>query len=178
MKLPLFALCLMTISSVTPAIATPSGPAAGAIGSYMRSTKIPCYNQTGESKCLISSMDQGTKVFYSKSGMPSEMAVAFVTYQYDTTGNAMDQMAIVFRKDGERWVAVGRADNTVGTSPRNVSFQPNEITYTGTIVGQNDSRVNPTGSKSFRLIVGTNNVTFGGKGSAGTSMSNEIRNHR
>lgn len=175
---PFFILVPLAAISVAPAMAAPSGAAGQAITAYMRGTRIPCYKQSGEGQCSIASLDQGTKVFYSKPDSSSEMAVAFVDYQYDATGNGMDQMAIVFRKEGEQWVPVGRADNTVGSSPRNVRFAPGAITYTGTVVGQNDSRANPTGKGTFRLLVTANGVTFGGKGNAGRSMQDEIQRRR
>lgn len=172
-------LALMTGAALaTPAGAASPGVASGAMAAYMKGTKVPCYTQAGEARCTIASLSQGMKVFYGKPDASTEQAVAFVTYQYDATGNAMDQMAIVFRKEGEQWVPVGRADNTVGTSPRDVRFSPGAITYTGTVVGQNDSRVAPTGKSNFRLLVAASGVTFAGKGNVGTSMQSEIERRR
>ncbi|MGU3467284.1 hypothetical protein ACLBXO_20775 [Methylobacterium sp. C33D] len=173
-----FVVTFLAAVSTAPAIAAPSGPAGQAIAAYMRGTGIPCYKPSGEGRCSIAALNQGTKVFYGKPDSLSEMAVAFVVYQYDATGNGMDQMAIVFRKEGDRWLPVGRADNTVGSSPRNVRFAPGAIAYTGTVVGQNDSRANPTGKGTFRLVVTSNGVTFGGKGNAGVSLQNEIQRRR
>lgn len=158
-----------------PAPAAPKGPADDALAAYMRATKVPCYTQAGEARCTIASLDQGRSVFTDRPGPEATMAVAFVTYQYDATGNAMDQMAIVLRRDGARWVPVGRADNTVGSSPRDVRFAPGSITYVGTVLGPNDNRANPRGKATFRLDVGPSGVRFAGKGDAGRSMSDAIR---
>ncbi len=158
-----------------PAPAAPKGPADEALAVYMRTTEVPCYTQSGEARCTIASLDQGKAVFTDKPGADASMAVAFVTYQYDTTGNAMDQMAIVMRRDDTRWVPVGRADNTVGSSPRDVRFAPGSITYVGTVLGPNDNRANPRGKATFRLDVGPSGVRFAGKGEAGRSMSGAIR---
>ena len=154
-------LCLLAGGyAVSPAQAAPTETAEQALASYMRRTKIPCYTRAGEGRCTIASLNEGMKTFH---GMPSpgpETFVAFVTWQYDKTGNAMDQMSIVLRNAGGRWVTVGRADHTVGTDPRDVRFTPDAITYTGTVVGPNDTRAAPTGKAAFRLSVGTDSVRF------------------
>ncbi|MBO1022879.1 hypothetical protein IPV08_23255 [Methylobacterium sp. SD274] len=144
------------------AFAAPAGPAAPALAIYMAATKIPCYTQAGEDACTIKSLDQGVLLFHGKPDAGTDEAVAFVEYQYDATGNGMDQMAIVLRLVGGKWIVVGRANNTTGSSPRNVRFSPGAITYVGTVVGANDNRATPTGKSTFRLAVGERSVSFVG----------------
>lgn len=158
--LPLFA-ALVLPSIALAAAPPPSGPAGPAITAYMRGTKIPCYTQSGEGRCSIASLAEDTSVFYGKPDPLAEIAVVFVTYQYDATGNAMDQMAIVLRKEGDKWLPVGRANRTVGTEPRDVRFSPGAITYTGTIAREGDSRADPTGKATFHLVIGAKGIVFG-----------------
>lgn len=174
-RIALALLATLAYLPAAPAPAAPKGPADDALAAYMKATKVPCYTQAGEARCTIASLDQGKSVFLDKPGAEATMAVAFVTYQYDSTGNGMDQMAIVMRRDGARWTPVGRADNTVGSSPRDARFAPGSITYVGTVVGERDNRANPRGKATFRLAVGPGGVTFAGKGDAGRSMSDAIR---
>ena len=162
-------------TGITHAFAAPVGPAAPALAVYMAATKIPCYTQAGEGSCTIKSLDQGVHLFYGKPDAGTDEAVAFVEYQYDATGNGMDQMAIVLRLVAGKWIVVGRADNTTGSSPRNVRFSPGAITYVGTVMGANDNRANPTGKGSFRLAVGERSVSFVNDRAKGRSMSDEIR---
>ncbi len=91
-----------------------TGPAKSAISRYVQGTKIPCYKMTGETTCLLKETTSDAKVFYGTlKNDPAPIAVAFIGYQYDATGNAMDQMAVVFKEVGGRWTAIGRADNTI-----------------------------------------------------------------
>jgi hypothetical protein len=83
-----------------------------------------------------------------------------VTYQYDVTGNAVDQMVVLFKETYGAWKPVSRALNTIGTNPRELAWGKDTITYTGTIVGPNDSRANPTGSGRFRLKVTEKGMPF------------------
>lgn len=138
-----------------------SGPAKPAITRYIQQTKIPCYKMAGETTCLIKESAAEASVFYgSLQGDPTPLAVAFVLYQYDTTGNAMDQMAIVFKEVDGQWKAHGRADNTIGSQPRQVEFGNGVITYTGTVVGKRDNRANPTGKARYQLKMTDKGVAF------------------
>ncbi len=142
-----------------PGAAGPSGPAAGAVGAYLRDTRIDCYTQAGEGRCQLAKVASGNRVFYGTlEGAPA--AVAFVDYQYDATGNAMDMMAVVFREEGGAWKPVGRAEGIQGSQPREVRFEGTAITYTGTMLGDGDARSNPTARGRFRLLVEGGKVTF------------------
>lgn len=137
------------------------GPAAETVTRYLKQTRIPCYTQKGEGTCPIIDTASHASLFHgSFSNDPTPHAVAFVGYQYDQTGNAMSQMAIVFKEAGGRWMPVGRADETAGSDPRQVQFGQGVITYTGTVLGPNDSRANPTGRGRFNLKVTGRGVTF------------------
>ncbi|RYE77129.1 MAG: hypothetical protein EOP19_23365 [Hyphomicrobiales bacterium] len=141
------------------------GPAAETLARYLKQTRIPCYTQKGEETCRIIDTATDASLFHgSFKNDPTPHAVAFVSYQCDQTGNAMNQMAIVFREAGGRWTPVGRADETVGMEPRQVRFGQGVITYTGTVLGPNDSRASPTGRGRFSLKVTDRGVTFGKAG--------------
>jgi hypothetical protein len=174
--LPILFATAIAVSAAAPSLAAPTGPAAKDLSRYVAGTRIPCYSNAGEGTCTIASIadTSGIKVFYGQAAGEPEMAVAFIGYQYDSTGNAMDQMAVVMKRDDTRWIPVGRADNTQGTSPRDVRFLPGRITYVGTMLGPNDSRANPTAHKPFALLVGNGKVQFV-KGAQGEAMSNRIR---
>ncbi|WP_156406979.1 hypothetical protein [Bosea sp. Root670] len=144
---------------------TVTGPAAKAASQYMNSTMIACYRNSIENKCRISDMGMSAKIFYgnSSTGSPladENMAIVFLDYQYDNTGNAVDQMAIVLKGSNESWKVIGRADNTVGSSPDDVKFSKDTITYMGKYVTGRDSRSNPTGNRRFTLKYTANSVTF------------------
>jgi hypothetical protein len=141
------------------------GPAAESVTRYLKQTRIPCYTQKGEETCRIIDTASDASLFHgSFKNDPTPHAVAFVSYQYDQTGNAMNQMAIVFREAGGRWMPVGRVDETVGMEPRQVQFGQGVIAYTGTVLGPNDSRASPTGRGRFSLKVTDRGVTFGKAG--------------
>ena len=72
----------------------------------------------------------------------------------------MDQMAVLFKQMNGAWKPVGRALNTIGTDPRELAWAKDTITYTGTIVGPQDSRARPTGSGRFHLKVTDKGMTF------------------
>lgn len=170
---------LLAATVAQPACAGPSGPASQEIEQYIRSVRVPCYTKSGEGRCTIASIadTSGIKVFYGRPSDGREFAVAFVDYQYDATGNAMDLMALVLRLEGGRWVPVGRADNIQGGSPRDVRFAPGRITYVGTVVGPNDVRAAPKGRRAFTLLVDDGSVRFV-RGAQGEAMSNRIQTGR
>ena len=153
------ALLAMPAQAAKPGSSGPSGPAASAVGAYLRDTSIDCYTPAGEAKCRIDKVATGSRVFYGTLG-GSPSAVAFVDYQSDSTGNAMEMMAVVFREEAGAWKAVGRAEGIQGSSPRQVAFEGSVISYTGTMLGPDDARSNPTGARRFRLAVGPGGVTF------------------
>ncbi|MGE7469677.1 hypothetical protein ACQKLX_09555 [Bosea sp. NPDC003192] len=137
------------------------GPAAESVARYLKQTRIACFTRKGEQKCPIIDMATNASLFHGSFGNdPTPHAVAFVGYQYDQTGNAVSQMAIVFKEASGRWTAVDRADETVGTEPRQVRFGQGVITYVGTVLGPNDSRASPTGHGRFSLKVTDRGVTF------------------
>ena len=151
----------MTAAAAQDVTGSLKGPAAESVARYLKQTRIPCYTQKGEEKCPIVDTASNASLFHgSFSNDPTPHAVAFVSYQYDQTGNAMSQMAIVFKEAGGRWTPVGRADETVGSDPRQVQFGQGIITYVGTVLGPNDSRANPTGRGRFSLKVTDRGVTF------------------
>ncbi|MFC5393660.1 hypothetical protein [Bosea vestrisii] len=155
------AIGFMTAAAAQDVTGSLKGPAAESVARYLKQTRIPCYTQKGEEKCPIIDTASHASLFHgSFSNDPTPHAVAFVSYQYDQTGNAMSQMAIVFKEAGGRWTPVGRADETVGSDPRQVQFGQGIITYVGTVLGPNDSRVNPTGRGRFSLKVTDRGVTF------------------
>ncbi|WP_346359842.1 hypothetical protein [Bosea sp. (in: a-proteobacteria)] len=155
------AMGLVTAAAAQDVTGSLKGPAAETVTRYLKQTRIPCYTQKGEEKCPIIDTASNASLFHgSFSNDPTPHAVAFVSYQYDQTGNAMNQMAIVFKEAGGRWTPVGRADETVGSDPRQVQFGQGVITYTGTVLGPNDSRANPTGRGRFSLKVTGRGVTF------------------
>lgn len=154
-----------TVAAAQDVTGSLKGPAAETVTRYLKQTRIPCYTRKGEETCRIIDTATNASLFHgSFSNDPTPYAVAFVSYQYDQTGNAMDQMAIVLKEAGGRWMPVGRADNTVGMEPRQVQFGRSVITYTGTVLGPNDSRANPTGRGRFSLKVSERGVTFGKAG--------------
>lgn len=177
LKIAIFSSIAMSFFIPAAAIgagAGPAGPAADTLQAYVEKTRIPCYRQYKEKRCSIASMTGGvdgeTRIFYGKSGT-ADVAVAFLGYQYDNTGNAMDQMAIVLTDSGgdadgkwkvlgDGWKVIGRADNTAGTNPRDVKFSGDTITYTGTIMRDGDSRAEPTGKARFRIKYGPKGVKF------------------
>lgn len=141
------------------ALSPATGPAGPAVDAYLGRTAIECYRSEGESRCPIREVASGTRMAYgTMSGVPT--AVAFVDYQYDLTGNAMNMMAVVFRQVSGTWTSVGRAEDIRGTDPRRVRFDGDAVTYVGTVMGAGDSRSNPTGRKEFRLTVRDGKVTF------------------
>jgi len=155
----------VTAAAAQDVTASLKGPAAESVARYLKQTRIACYTQQGEQKCPIIDTATNASLFHgSFSNDPTPYAVAFVGYQYDQTGNAVNQMAIVFKEAGGRWTPVGRADETVGMEPRQVQFGQGVITYTGTVLGRNDSRANPTGRGRFSLKVTDRGVSFGKAG--------------
>ena len=155
------AIGFMTAAAAQDVTGSLKGPAAESVARFLKQTRIPCYTQKGEEKCPIIDTASHASLFHgSFSNDPTPHAVAFVSYQYDQTGNAMSQMAIVFKEAGGRWTPVGRADETVGSDPRQVQFGQGIITYVGTVLGPNDSRANPTGRGRFSLKVTDRGVTF------------------
>ena len=155
------AMGLVTAAAAQDVTASLKGPAAESVARYLKQTRIPCYTQNGEETCPIVDTASNASLFHgSFSNDPTPHAVAFVSYQYDQTGNAMSQMAIVFKEAGGRWAPVGRADETVGSEPRQIQFGQGVITYVGTVLGPNDSRANPTGRGRFSLKVSNRGVTF------------------
>lgn len=154
-----------TASAAQDVTTSLKGPAAETVARYLKQTRIPCYTQKGEETCAIIDTAADASLFHgSFKNDPTPHAVAFVSYQYDQTGNAMSQMAIVFKEAGGRWSPLGRAHETVGSEPRQVQFGQGVITYTGTVLGPNDSRANPTGRGRFSLKVTSRGVTFSKEG--------------
>jgi len=139
-----------------------NGPAADEISRYIEQTQIDCYKMEGESKCRIAETAGQSKVFYGAFEASRDLyALAFLTYQSDTTGNAVDQMAVLFKQEGTGWKAVSRANNTIGTDPYDVRFgKAGAITFTGTAVGPNDSRANPTGRLTSQLNLTEKGLVF------------------
>jgi hypothetical protein len=130
---------------------------------YLESTEIECYAAgKGEERCLIASVAVGAQLRYgTMPGDQEQYAVAFVDYEPDTSGNAAYLMAIVFKSgpDGA-FVPLGRAEDIIGTDPRNLRFERGAITYTGTVVGPGDARCCATGKGHFRLLVSRDSVKF------------------
>ena len=162
-----FLLGLAALTSFTTAgaaqdvIASLKGPAAETVARYLEQTRIPCYTQKGEQRCPIIDTATNASLFHgSFSNDPAPYAVAFVGYQYDQTGNAVSQMAIVFKEAGGRWTPVGRVDETVGSEPRQVQFGRGIITYVGTVLGPKHPRANPTGRGRFSLKLTDRGVIF------------------
>lgn len=155
-RLLISALLGLSLSS-TAALAL-TGPAAKVAEGYMKKTQLPCFRAMTEKTCSIASMarDLGDrpKIFYG-----ADLAVVFSNYQYDSSGNAISQMAIVLKNDGG-WKVVGRADQTVGANPRQVRFKGNTISYVGTVVRDGEGRAAPTGKGNFQLIVHPTGVQF------------------
>jgi hypothetical protein len=138
------------------------GPAAETVAHYLKQTRIPCYTHKGERTCPIIDTATNASLFHgSFSNDPTPYAVAFVGYQYDQTGDAVNQMAIVFKEAGGRWTPVGRVDETVGSEPRQVQFGRGIITYVGTVLGPKHPRANPTGRGRFSLKLTDRGVIFG-----------------
>lgn len=151
----------VTSGAAQDVTASLKGPAAETVARYLEQTRIPCYTQQGEQTCPIIDTATNASLFHgSFSNDPTPYAVAFVGFQYDQTGNAMSQMAIVFKEAGGRWTPVGRADETIGSEPRQVQFGRGVITYVGTVVGPNHSRANPTGRGRFGLKLTDRGVIF------------------
>ena len=149
-------------AGTAPAASAVEGPAAKDIAAYMATTRLPCTGYPGGDTCTIDSMKGDVRVFYGSPEGSAPMAVAFVSYMDDVTGNAMDQMAIVLRREAGRWSVVGRADDTIGSDPRSVRFEPGAIAYVGTVMGPDDARVDPTCQGAFMLKVDGDGVTFAG----------------
>lgn len=139
-----------------------TGPAAPALLAYLRTARVPCREPRGETTCAPASRALGARVHHGRfPGDPALYAVAFLPWQYDPSGNAVDQMAVVVKTlpDGA-WAPVGIAPRTVGTEPRDLRFSGRTITYTGTVVGPGDSRADPKGEATFRLEVTHEGVRF------------------
>lgn len=137
--------------------------AVDALVAYAQETSIDCFRETKEMKCpIISLTEQEPLVTRGSSveGKADDTAITFIPYQYDTSGNAVQQMAIVMRKQGERWKVVGRVDETMGHDPRNVEFSDGGISYEGTYVKDGEGRANPTGAKRFRITYSDSGVKF------------------
>ena len=150
-------LALAALAATVPAAAAAPDDLMPALHGYMAATKAPCYRRDIETRCSISGLVEGDMKVHRASG---DVALAFVPYQWDNTGNGMDQMIIVLNRSGGHWAVVGRADNTVGTDPRDFRVAPGRITYVGTTMRPGDSRIAPTGKATFRLDVGPSGVTF------------------
>ena len=75
-------------------------------------------------------------------------------------------------------VTSSNGEPVTGLTEKDFTLNVNGQVYTGTVVGQNDSRVAPTGKSNFRLLVAASGVTFAGKGHVGTSMQSEIERRR
>ncbi len=86
-----------------------------------------------------------------------KIALAWIPWQWDTTGNAMDQMLVVFDQRNGKWKAVSRLDRTYGTNPRDLKFfrmaTKSASNMSATVVGRGDNRANPTGSQRFAIEV-------------------------
>jgi len=138
-----------------------SGPAASAVIAYIEKTRIPCYTHKGEGQCRIAESSGYAGVHYGAfPGDPARYAIAFIQYQYDQTGNASDQMAVLFRAEGERFAPLQRLDNAPGGNPKNVQFLPGKITYTGSVLRASDTRATPTGQRAFTILVTPNGLTL------------------
>lgn len=137
------------------------GPAAGAVARTIEATRIECFVSGKETKCPLADFVAGASIFYGRMpGDPAEHAVAFVTHESATGGNAVYQMAFVFKSGADGFVLLGRADETIGMEPRDVRFERGAISYTGTILGPRDPRCCPTGKARFKLIVANDRVIF------------------
>lgn len=162
---PILGAALATVLFATStASAAPSSRdsllAGSTLDAYMRETEVPCQTSAGERWCTIASLSKGLRIFYDTHALMPGVALAFVDYQSDQTGNAMDQMAILLRF-GDRWTVVGRVDNTIGSNPREVVLVPGgAITYEGTIVGPGGSRVDPLGKARFCLRYSNDSLIF------------------
>lgn len=139
-----------------------TGAAAGAVQRYIESARVACERPAkGERDCLLKSFPLSTKILYGRMPGDTDHAVAFMTYEGDSGGNAVSEMAVVFRADAAgTYVPIGRADNVVGADPREPRFERGAMTYTGTIVGPNDARCCPTGKARFKLLIAADGVTF------------------
>ncbi|PPD13953.1 MAG: hypothetical protein CTY25_12010 [Methylobacterium sp.] len=149
-----------------------------AVEAFIRNTVVPCYKLEGEGRCKLAETAARPTIHYAGDGA-MKIALAFVPWQWDLTGNAMDQMLVVFdqRQNGD-WKPTGRLDRTYGSNPRDLKFfrdgEKVRIEYVGTVVGRRDNRANPTGSQRFAVEVLPNGQMRATK-PHGRSMSEAIR---
>ncbi len=168
----LLAAAVMLTAAVVPAgpataaeadyAAALTGPAAPALAAYLRTARIPCADPRGETTCTPAARAYAAQVHYGRfPDDPADYVVAFLTWQYDQSGNAEEQMAVVLKTvPGGGWAPVGIAPHTVGTRPRELRFSGRMISYVGTVLGPNDARADPQGRATYRLEITHQGVRF------------------
>lgn len=170
-----FPFSIVSALALFPTIAL--AQAEQAIDSYIRNTIVPCYKHEGEGRCKLVETAARPTIHYAGEGA-MKIALAFIPWQWDTTGNAMDQMLVVFDQQNGNWKAAGRLDRTYGSNPRDLKFYKDgdkvRIEYVGTVVGRRDNRANPTASQRFAIEV-LPSGQMRAKKPTGRSMSTAIR---
>ena len=115
-----------------------------------------------EATCTPASRAYAAKMHYGAfPGDAARYAVAFLTWQYNETGNLEDQMAVVLKTvPGGAWAPVGIAPHTIGSDPRELRFSGHVISYVGTVLGPRDSRADPRGRATYQLEITGRGVVF------------------
>ena len=131
---------------------------ADVVAAYVRDTKISCYKQDGQSTCPLAMTAAKPTVFQVHGGRHDGEIFAWIVYQADVTGNAIDQMFVIFAKRNGKVSPVARLDRTFGTNPRAIVVSQTgpvteRVDYTGTIVSLNGSRARPRGSLRFSISI-------------------------
>ncbi|SFE09973.1 hypothetical protein [Methylobacterium sp. 13MFTsu3.1M2] len=106
-----------------------------------------CVNPNGDPiDCKITE-DTTFKIFRSPD---NKHALVFVTYLPDATGNAVQSAAILTEEVETGW-GVKRQLISVGQAPSSIKFTAKNVTFVSKVARPSDSRINPTGRKTFSL---------------------------
>ncbi|MGX9983729.1 hypothetical protein ABC766_15080 [Methylobacterium fujisawaense] len=106
-----------------------------------------CVNPNGDPiDCKITE-DTTFQIFRSPD---NKHALVFVTYLPDATGNAVQSAAILTEEVETGW-GVKRQLISVGQDPSSIKFSTKNVTFVSKIWKSSDSRINPTGRKTFSL---------------------------
>jgi hypothetical protein len=158
-------------AQTVPRLTGPAGPVAS---SFLRSAKIECGSDEKTKKpilCPVADTIMGAKLFHFDGA-----AVLFATYQGDPSGNAVGQLAVLFRDDGGGYKPVARNNNVFGEDPREATLVGDIISYTSTSMKPGDPRCCPTGRTRLSLQIQGDRLRVVNS-PARRGMANEIRGY-
>jgi hypothetical protein len=142
---------------------TISGSAFKALTEYF-SAKEECPADPSRTDCTFGSSVIDIQGFEGNfPGDARKFLVVFVSF--DSGGSGAGLSAIVLRADDWAEYRIIGSVGVFGEDPRQVRFNSGRrFSYTGTVMGPNDTHANPTGSQRFELKIGDSGVAFSSDG--------------